>query len=783
MRILNSLLILFLAIPLNAHWVRGHVQNSSGSPLEGVHIAVESEQKGCSSNAEGYFEIELTESAQVLVVSHLGYRTERIHLSAVSEHLDVVLFEDRLGLEEVVVSGNRQAIKAHQNPVILARIEPELFKQVSALSLAEGLNFSPGLRVENNCQNCGFTQVRMNGLDGAYSQILLNSRPVFSSLMAVYGLEMIPSGLIERVEVVRGGGSSLYGGNAIGGTINIITKEPHENQLEWNSTLQNIDASAWEHSHSIGLSLAGPNQKTGSQAFAFSRNREAWDANADGYTEITQLQNRTFGLSSFWKPKSRSKLSLDLFSISEFRRGGSDLHLLPHQSSIAEQLEHSIFSGGIAWESLSADSKSFYSLYSSLVSVNRNSYYGAGGRVIVAGDSIMASDLLALNAYGETEDLSWISGLQYHRILNDVLEISLGTEYQQSRVKDQMPGYHRLIDQSLKNWATYSQLEWKPTKKFVLQGGTRLDINYLSGNYQLLNTRNQQDADFINFSPRLNLKYIPIKNWQIRASYAKGFRTPQAFNEDLHIETVGGAALFIQMVEDLKAEESHSINLSSEHLIIKDYSEHQFILTAFLSQLLHPFVLLDRQALENGTAVQWKSNGDPALVSGLSLEYQAAWANGLKWQSSITSQNNRFQKPQVLWTNPSDEDDYLRSSEFLRSPNWYGYLQGSYTFKKPWEIAAALNYTGSMLVSRLIDSETEQIELLRSPQFFDAQASLQYKLKMNNKWQWEYKLGVKNIFNAYQKDLSVGANRDASYIYGPILPRTFYLSIRLAFQA
>ena len=88
------------------------------------------------------------------------------------------------------------------------------------------LMFSPGLRVENDCNNCGFSQVRMNGLEGPYTQILINSRPIFSGLAGVYGLEHIPPSMIQRIEVVRGGGSALFGGNAIAGTINVITKDP-----------------------------------------------------------------------------------------------------------------------------------------------------------------------------------------------------------------------------------------------------------------------------------------------------------------------------------------------------------------------------------------------------------------------------------------------------------------------------------------------------------------------------------------------------------------------------
>ncbi len=92
------------------------------------------------------------------------------------------------------------------------------------LRFADGLNFQPGVRVENNCQNCGFQQVRINGLEGPYTQILVDSRPIFSAQTGVYGLEQIPANMIERVEIMRGGGSALFGSSAIAGTINIITK-------------------------------------------------------------------------------------------------------------------------------------------------------------------------------------------------------------------------------------------------------------------------------------------------------------------------------------------------------------------------------------------------------------------------------------------------------------------------------------------------------------------------------------------------------------------------------
>ena len=109
--------------------------------------------------------------------------------------------------------------------------------------------------MENNCQNCGFPQVRINGLEGPYSQLLINSRPVMSALSGVYGLEQIPVSMIERVEVVRGGGSALFGANAVGGTINIITKDPINNSFQVNSTMSNLGGKTWEQYFGANASL------------------------------------------------------------------------------------------------------------------------------------------------------------------------------------------------------------------------------------------------------------------------------------------------------------------------------------------------------------------------------------------------------------------------------------------------------------------------------------------------------------------------------------------------
>lgn len=213
-----------------------------------------------------------------------------------TKELNFTLVEDLLGLDEIVVTADRSEMKRTEAVTIVNTISPKILSSVQSVALIEGLTFSPGLRIESNCQNCGFSQVRMNGMEGSYSQILINSRPIFSGLAGVYGLELIPTNMIERIEVVRGGGSALYGSNAIAGVINIILKESISNTYEagLNTSLTGIgingtEAIAPDYTINLNTSIISDDRKTGISLYGFSRERKMFDANGDSYSEIPLL--------------------------------------------------------------------------------------------------------------------------------------------------------------------------------------------------------------------------------------------------------------------------------------------------------------------------------------------------------------------------------------------------------------------------------------------------------------------------------------------------------------
>ncbi len=763
---------------------------TGGEPLPGVQVLLLGSSNGTIADEYGNYQLtNLPEGPTRLRFSYLGYRTKEVELlleKGQHQSLSVELEKDVLRLEDIVVSATRNGVPAHRAPVMVNRIDDRIFEQTQSLSLSEGLSFSPGLRLENNCQNCGFTQLRMNGLDGPYTQILINSRPVFSALAGVYGLEMIPSNMVDRVEVVRGGGSALFGGNAIAGTVNIITKDPTDNTFEAGTNLALINGETPEYTLSANGTIVDEQLRKGMSFFAFNRNRDPWDANGDGFSEITQLQNTTFGLDAFYNPTELSKIKVNLFNISEFRRGGNQFDLPPHQTDITEQLDHHILGGGLSYEQFSRDKRHKVALYGSATHVNRQSYYGGGGRVLGPQDTLTESDILALNAYGESEDLSLASGLQYTYNISSEWLLTAGTEYQYNDVLDAMPGYNREIDQQVRTWGTYAQLEWKPTDKWSLLAGGRYDNLRINGIYRLDVEDLSTDQDFNIIVPRATAMYFINPDLKLRVSYAQGYRAPQAFDEDLHIETVGGAALFTRLSPDLVEERSHSYSAALDYTYRSGSFESNFVVDGFFTRLNNPFITANAMELPSGVATVTKRNGDGATVAGANFEANIAF--GPKWmlQMGGTLQTAQYDTPEEIWApetlTDANQDSVVTSESLLRTPTAYGYFMANYSPVQPLQLSLSGVFTGTMDVPHIIDPETEFTVLESTPSFFELNSKVTYELKLDDRFHLDIFGGVQNIFNSFQGDFDRGADRDAGYIYGPVRPRTFFAGVKVHFE-
>ena len=251
----ETILFLLALTSLQVYSQTGKVSGtitSENTPVPFVNVYLQGTSIGTTSNENGKFVLDNIEYGSYQLVASLTGFSEGIKSILIDQKkstltVDFSLAENAYQIEEVVVSGTRTSKKITDSPVMVNVLNQRTLESVQACNLSDGLKFQPGLRVETNCQTCNYTQLRMNGLGGSYSQILINGRPIFSPLLGLYGLEQIPTNMLDRVEVIRGGGSALYGSSAIGGTVNIITKLPTKNSYDIGYTSQLINSKASDH--------------------------------------------------------------------------------------------------------------------------------------------------------------------------------------------------------------------------------------------------------------------------------------------------------------------------------------------------------------------------------------------------------------------------------------------------------------------------------------------------------------------------------------------------------
>ena len=745
----------------------GHVKDArTGEHVPFVVIKVKGTTIVTTTDNTGHFYLKnLPEGTFGIEARYLGYSSQTINVTIKkdkSQEVNFTLNPNDTDIDEVVVSANRNETKRSMAPNLVNVIGSKVFDITQSTCLAKGLNFQPGVRTEDDCQNCGFTQVRINGLDGHYSQILVNSRPVFSSLNGVYGLEQIPANMIDRVEVVRGGGSALFGASAIGGTINIITKDPLHNSATFaHNFMSQGGANSFDNVTTANVSLVTNDNKAGVYAYGQTRTRQGYDYDGDGYTELPELNNQTFGLNSFLRLNPYSKLSLQYHGIHEFRRGGNKLNQAPHEANIAEQVEHNIQGGGLTYDFYSPNEKNRLSAYFSFQATGRKSYYGG------IGEGTEEDKETAEKAYGTTHNFTYVAGTQYVYSFDKLLfmpsDLTLGGEYNFDGLKDFIIGYDRHFKQDVRIGSFFFQNEWKNKQWSFLVGG-RLDKHNL--------------VDHIIFSPRANLRFNPTENVNLRVTYAGGFRAPQAFDEDLHVGVVGGERLVTTLAKNLKEERSNSFSVSADLYHRFGNVQTNLLIEGFYTDLNNVFALRQlSQPDAQGNTVQERYNAYGAKVLGLNIEGKATFTRWFSLQAGVTLQQSHYNEA-IAWNDEVPEQKYKK---MMRTPNIYGYFTASFTPIKRFTASVTGNYTGSMLVGHAAGSGVDEPVAVNTPNFMEVNMKLAYDFAIYKYITLQINGGIQNIINAYQKDFDKGWNRDSGYIYGPSLPRSYFVGLKVSY--
>ena len=349
-----ALLLLAASVPAAAQSspcaVAGTVIDQAGAALPGVTIAVEGSRTSAVTGERGEFCITTLPASRptVLVLTMDGFRTVRQALpAAAAAPLQFSLTP--AFAEALVVTGTRTGRRLDDVPVRTELIDRQAMDRISARTLADAMEFTTGVRVESNCANCNFSQIRLLGLEGPYTQILIDGQPTVSSLAQVYGIEQLPARMIERIEVVKGGGSALYGPGSVGGVVNVISREPSRRGgvVETRSELVRGVPS---YSVNGAADWVDEARLTSLTAFVQNDRVKPVDLTGDGFTEVTRRNLAASGVRfARYVLASRAKVTLDATRITEHRRGGNLLRLAPHEADIAESIDSARTAASGSW--------------------------------------------------------------------------------------------------------------------------------------------------------------------------------------------------------------------------------------------------------------------------------------------------------------------------------------------------------------------------------------------------------------------------------------------------
>jgi outer membrane receptor for ferrienterochelin and colicins len=650
-------------------------------------------------------------------------------------------------LSEMVVTGTRTERRLAEVPVRTEVVSEKLLKNSKARTLADAVEFTTGVRVESNCQNCNFSQIRLNGLDGAFTQILYDSQQTVSSLAAVYGIEQIPSGLIKQIEIVKGGASSLYGPGAIGGVVNIIPREPDSNQIqteyryEW---MEGKNASGSTNNFNSIAEYASPEKDFNAVLFAQREEMAPLDLSGDEFTEIAKRELDAFGVRiNRYINDLEGKVTLDYNRAIEDRRGGDNINLPPFQAEIAEDIDSTRDALLVSWEQ-TVSPKLDYRITNSFAYTDRLSYYGAGRNP---------------NAFGETKNPHY----NFDSQINNYFELvgshtlSWGLQYNRSDIEDIQPAYNREIDDAFSYTGVYIQDDWSPFDK----------VNFISG----IRVDKHSEINKIIPSPRLAVLYEPTSDFRLRSSVATGFRAPQVFDEDLHLSIVGGEATIIRNSANLKEERSISYQLGGEYTPVVGNGMALIETNLFYTDINDSFFNDVTDNIETDNQLEFtRINRGSSAVYGVEFNIGYQLFNNLSASIGYTEQRARF----------DDFDNDFRTRDYFKTPNRYGVATLNWELPELFEVFAGLKYTGPMKARHFAGFiEEDRLETTKSFLTFDL--GLQKEILLGKKDKLVLSVGGRNLTNDIQRDFDNGPLRDSDYTYGPRFPRSIYSALKYVF--
>lgn len=679
--------------------------SSNTEALPYVNIYLKKTKIGVASDENGYYELKnIPKGNYTLIISSIGYKTKSVKISVLNNQKIIRNFslsEDN-SLDEIVISGTLKPVSKTNSPVPVEVYSKTFFKKNPTPSIFESLQNVNGVRPQLNCNVCNTGDIHINGLEGPYTFVLIDGMPIVSGLSTVYGLTGIPQALIERVEVVKGPASTLYGSEAVGGIINIITKKPSNSPKLTTDTF----ASSWgEINTDIGLRYKLSEKTQGLLGINYFNYQNRIDNNNDGFTDLT-LQNRI----SLFNKINIERESNKVFTIAgryvyEDRWGGEMDWEREFRGSDIKYGE-SIYTN--RWET--------FGTYQLPTSENINFQFSANGHYQ---DSFYGTD-----AY-EAEQLIAFGQFVYNKQIKEKHDLLVGIAYRYTFYDDNTFATidkNGAINQPSKTHlpGVFLQDEISLNKRKKLLLGARWDYNSAHGNI---------------FSPRINYKWNSRDNSNIfRASIGNGFRVANIFTED-HAALTG--AREVEFNGELDPETSWNANLN---YVKKINTENSFItLDASAFYTYFDNRILPDYETDSNKIIYANLNGH-SVSQGISLNADILFTSGLAINAGATLMD------------VSVTENNIKTKQLL-TESFSGVWSVSYKFNNNFTIDYTGNIYGPMRLPLLGENDFRDEY---SP-WYSIQ-NIQLTKKFNNNW--EIYGGAKNLLNFTPAANSISRSSD-----------------------
>lgn len=752
---LFSLIITLTNLPAEAQQkgvLTGKVVDESGAPLEFANVGIRKNSLGGITDESGSFIIQnVPLGTHLLMASLIGFEPQQTRVEITRDKLsptyNFILSESAASLGEVVVTGTMKEVSKLDSPVPVEVYSAKFFRANPTPSIFESLQNVNGVRPQINCNVCNTGDIHINGLEGPYTMVLIDGMPIVSGLSTVYGLTGIPQALIERIEIVKGPASTLYGSEAVGGLINIITKKPASAPL----VSADVFSTDWgDVNTDLGLRYKLTEKTQGLLGINYFNYQNPLDKNVDGFTDIT-LQNRIsiFNKLNFDR-KSGKNFSIAGRYVYEDRWGG-DMDWTSEYRGGDEIYAESIYTN--RWE--------MFGVYQLPVDELINFQFSTNGHSqnSVYGDSPYIADQYI--GFGQ---VTWNKPLEHHDLL-------FGMAYRHTFYDDNTPATaaaNSLNEPSvihLPGAFLQDEITFNDTHKLLL--GMRYDYNSLHGGI---------------LSPRINYKWTSDnKNNVVRMSVGNGYRVANVFTED-HAALTGAREVVFD--GELDPETSWNANLN---VVKKIYTASQVFISldgsvfyTYFSNAILPDYETDPNKIIYGNLDGY------AVSKGASLNVEMSWVNGLNIIAGGT----------LMDVSVTENDLTYRQ---LLTERFSGVWSVGYTIPT---IGLTVDYTGNLFGPMrlpLLGALDDRAEY--SPWF--SLQNLQLSKRLTSKW--EVYGGVKNLldftpaansiaraFDPFDRNVVFGGDGqvvptpenptaltfDPSYVYAPNQGRRAFLGVR-----